>query len=184
MSTLYGLMGYAQSGKDSVADAMSLHGVRRFAFADALKHAAHASLERVRPDLYDLVTHEGWDAAKQTADGRAYLQDFGVAMRDHVDQDVWVNTVLNKVGVFTMQGTTCAVTDVRFHNEVWALQAQGAILVRVNRPGVGPVNDHVSEAEWTSVEPDEVLDNDGSLADLGRKVTDLLQRTSASWGLS
>jgi dephospho-CoA kinase len=43
VSTVIGLMRKAGAGKDTVAGALTEHGYRRVAFADALRRAAYAS---------------------------------------------------------------------------------------------------------------------------------------------
>jgi hypothetical protein len=56
------------------------------------------------------------------------------------------------------------ITDVRFANEAAAIRSWGGEIIRIDRPGVGPVNGHVSEA--MPFEPDEVIENDGTIEDL------------------
>jgi hypothetical protein len=51
-----------------------------------------------------------------------------------------------------------------FPNEAAAIKAAGGVVVRINRPGVGPVNAHASEAQQLQV--DGVADNGGSMAAL------------------
>ena len=83
---IIGLSGYAQSGKDTVAELLCLnYGYQRMAFADPMREA----LYRLNPsivlndtDYYDkplqtLVDEQGWDAVKQNPDVRALLQRMG-----------------------------------------------------------------------------------------------------------
>jgi hypothetical protein len=56
------------------------------------------------------------------------------------------------------------VTDIRFANEAAMIRDLGGVLVRVERPGVGPVNEHVSEV--MPFEADHTLLNDGSIEQL------------------
>jgi hypothetical protein len=66
------------------------------------------------------------------------------------------------------------ITDTRFPNEADAIKNAGGILIRVERPGVKPINDHPSEVgldHWTF---DYVINNDGDLESLSNKVKDIL----------
>lgn len=173
---LVGLMGAARAGKDTVATALrDAFDYRNTSFAYSLKQAAFASLERAFPEQYARVRDEGWDVVKQEDWGRAYLQDFGTAMRDHVDKKVWVNSALDRAERIIMNTyRPVTITDVRFQNEVDAIREREGVLIRIERPGVDAVNSHVSEHEWRATEPDAVIVNDGSLDDLYRKVTETL----------
>jgi hypothetical protein len=53
---------------------------------------------------------------------------------------------------------------MRFDNEVAAIQGRKGVLVKVKRPGVGPVNDHVSDRGLPDDAFDLILDNDSTLA--------------------
>lgn len=150
--SLIGLVGYAQSGKDEVAKCLVAdHGFRRVAFADPLKAVA---------------TSVGWSGNKDK-EGRKFLQNLGVAVREHVDPDAWLSRALRDID---KSNDPVVVTDCRFLNEIDAIRNRGGIIVRVNRPGIGPANDHVSEREWATTLPDGVIDNDGTIEELREKV--------------
>jgi hypothetical protein len=103
----------------------------------------------------------GWEMAKKRTGAREYLQDLGVAVREHVNPDAWVNAVMRKINAGDY-----VVPDVRFLNEVSALRGQNAVLVRIIRPGTGPINGHVSEIAIDSVRTEYTIVNDGSIEDL------------------
>jgi hypothetical protein len=161
---LVGLSGYAQTGKDT-SGAMMVEeaGFTRLAFADALKSVALDS----DTDLRNAVRYAGWEETKQShPHARLFLQHLGVAARDHIDQDVWVNAALRNVS----PGGRFVVTDVRFPNEAAAIRARGGFVVRVERPGTGPVNAHASETALDDFEFDATLRNTGTLDDLRSRV--------------
>jgi hypothetical protein len=66
------------------------------------------------------------------------------------------------------------ITDVRFPNEADAIKQEEGILIRVNRSGVGPVNDHESETSLDGWGFDYIIDNDSTLGSLKRKVKEIL----------
>ena len=44
------------------------------------------------------------------------------------------------------------VSDMHYRNEAQAIRHRGGVLIRIERPGVGPINDHISEHDldgWT-----------------------------------
>lgn len=161
---LIAVTGYGQVGKDSVgARLVERWGFTRLAFADALKELAR----RAHPKLNEQVAGHGWDMAKRDPSVRALLQHLGVAAREVLGPDVWINAGLRKIerpdGHFVF-------TDVRFPNEADALKQRGAITVRVVRPDHGPINGHESETAMDDYPCDIRFRNNGSLDDLARRV--------------
>lgn len=151
---IVGLSGYARSGKDTAGEALVEAGYERRAMADAVKRFA---------------THVGWDGRKDET-GRRLLQDVGVAAREVFGEDIWLDATLGDLD----PDDRVVVTDVRFRNEASAISDAGGIIVRITRPGVGPANDHVSEVDLDDWGFDATITNDGTIADLRRKILDLV----------
>lgn len=157
---LVGLVGFAQAGKDSFAAAL---GYQRLAFADPLKDLAAQCNPRfggVR--LQKLSDELGWEFAKRVPGVREFLQDLGAGVRETLGPDTWVKATFR--GYDPTLPTV--LSDVRFPNEIAAVQDRGGVIVRIDRPGVGAANGHVSETAWNSVVPDFVVLNDGDLGHL------------------
>lgn len=184
--TIIALCGYAQSGKDTVAEFMAPLGYKRVAFADPLKELALATnpwfycpLLPVHfsswVSLRSIVENRGWERAKAEVPGvREYLQDLGVGVRDILGADTWLNVALDKVSAALDNGQHVVITDARFKNELDAIHNLGGWFVEIVRPGVQPPNQHVSETEWGQwlgeFGADYTITNDGSLDDLKYKV--------------
>ncbi|MFJ9408586.1 hypothetical protein [Streptomyces sp. NPDC101393] len=181
------LVGKARSGKDTVGQILVQHaGYTRLAFADKLKEAAlrldpEINLRRqgavVRSDwLSALVGARSWETAKAVyPEVRRFLQEFGQTMRE-LDPHIWIRPVMTRVMNGTRWNMPTVVTDVRYLNEVDALRDQGALIVRVERPGAGLSGDagaHASETELDAVEADVTIVNDGTLDDLADDVRTL-----------
>jgi len=166
---LVGVSGYARSGKDSIAQALVENlGYERRAFADAVRALAL----HVRPELRERVDAMGWEMVKADPRVRGLLQRLGVGAREVIGEDVWVRAALRGVG----PDGRVVVSDVRFPNEAEAVRGVGGLLIRVERPGVGPVNAHVTETAmdgWTDW--DAILVNDGTLEDLQQAAVRLVQ---------
>lgn len=165
---LIGLTGYAGAGKDTAADYLvKNHGFERVAFADKLKALVYEQNPDVAGQpLRVAVDSEGWDAAKRSYPAvRELLQRTGQAHREVFGEDFWIDQVLPKTKprfpavVFGELGGRpggTVVTDVRYANEAARIRALGGIVVRIERPGVGPANDHVTEQP---LEADTVVRN-------------------------
>lgn len=175
---LVGLIGKKRSGKDTFARGLIERGYERFAFADNLK----ASVLAVDPLVFSavrqssgfrelpqsgpirlsaVVERNGWEAAKERPEVRRLLQHYGVAIRD-LDEDFWVRSAMQQA-----QAAPLAVlTDVRFPNEVAAVQSAGGVIVRVTRPGLVSTDEHVSETALDDYDADVTVSNEGTADDL------------------
>lgn len=158
---LIGLSGYAGSGKDTAAAGLVAAGWQRRAFADRVRQVVYATdpiiLDgRKVASLAGMVDRIGWDEAKRHAQVRALLQQLGQAVRDQCGQDTWVRPVLAD-----RTGPT-VISDVRYPNEAEAIRTAGGLVCRIVRPGVGPVNGHLSEHALDQYGFDLVVVNNGS----------------------
>lgn len=178
---LIGVSGYARSGKDEAAQALVNRGWRRAAFADKLRDFLYA-MDPVIPGQYGaghlrlrrLVDSAGWDYAKVAyPEVRALHNRAGTeAGRGILGADVWVDALFREHG----DAPALVISDVRFPNEAQAIADRGGVLIRIERPGVGPKRTRqglVFESEtaldgWSF---DHYLSNDGSIDDLHEKLT-------------
>lgn len=153
---IIGITGYAGVGKDSFAMALEPHGYRRRSFADPLKAIA----EEMYPWVRILNRVLGRERAKRWCPPvrRAY-QRLGTAVREHLSRDVWAEHLLRDTPPNTV------IADVRYANEAELITRHRGIIVKINRPGYGPVNGHHSET-LEGIVPTYVVNNDGTLRDL------------------
>ena len=170
-TTLIGLIGYGQSGKDEVGKALAEHyGFERLAFADPVRQMAlgiNPVVTRGGIRLSEVVRWDGWDRAKTNyPEIRMLLQHVGSSARDILGPTVWLDAAFNQM----QEGRRYVLTDVRFENEADAIRARGGLLFRVVRPGVGPANAHFSEALLDQYPADLQISNHGDLKELSRRV--------------
>lgn len=174
--TKIGLIGYAGSGKDTVADHLVRHGFARVAFADPVRDVLLSINPLVTRDglrLRDVVEAQGWDRAKrEIPEVRVLLQGLGVGVRDALGESVWLDHALQRLDA--LRGPV-VVTDVRYRNEALALRSRNFLLAWVQRPGVGPANAHPSETGIPVELADAVLLNDGDIPELHEAVDALLR---------
>jgi hypothetical protein len=164
---IIGLTGYAQSGKDTVANILvEKYGYKRIAFADKIRDFLYAMnpLVACSPSGYlqGLVDLVGWDKAKQEPQVRMLLQNVGVAAREVIAEDIWIISALANVGV----DDKIVIADVRFENEAEILKSLGGQIWRVKRLGVEAVNRHISEIQMDGYKVDQIFINNGTIEDL------------------
>ena len=161
---IIGLSGYAQSGKDTVAKILvEEYGFTRIAFADKIKEFLLSFDKQVN----DAVTLYGWEGAKQLHHVRRSLQDIGIGARKVFGEDFWVEQAIRGVIRHPSALTNDFVfTDVRFTNEAQEIKEWGGHIWRVERPGINPANDHVSESELNAWNFDSIIYNSGTIEDL------------------
>lgn len=191
-SRLIGLVGYARTGKDTVADYLvRQHGFTKLASADLLRDVLYGANPLVaRPETYSgrtasvplrhLVDGIGWERAKlEFPDVRRLLQDLGTeGVRAVLGADTWINETLKRAALIP---GPVVISDTRFPNEARLTKDQGGQTWRIDRPGVGPVNGHASEAHIMSIPVDRVVTNDGSIGELGGRIDDALVTVRYEW---
>lgn len=170
---IIGLSGYAQSGKDTVANILvEKYGYKRIAFADPIRNLLH-EMDPLIPKGYgnsvinyrlqDMVDTYGWDKVKvDFPEVRRLLQDLGVGARKLFGDTFWIYQALSDVA----PQDKVVVSDVRFVNEAdWIKDFTGQIW-RVKRVGTTAVNEHVSESEMDGYPVDQIFVNNGTVEDL------------------
>lgn len=159
---LMGLVGFAGSGKGSVADILATdHNFTKMAFADPLKDAAAVIFDwprhllegdteasrtfRERPDKF-------WsEHFKKEFTPRMALQQLGTeACRNVFHQDIWVLNLEKRI----RDKKNVVVTDVRFPNEIDCIKKLGGTIIRIKR---GPEPEWYSTAEKeNNTHPDSI----------------------------
>ena len=76
----------------------------------------------------------------------------------------------------TLGGDVWSIPDVRFRNEAQVVKDRGGYVIKVIRPGLVSDDTHQSEVEVDLIEADHTIVNDGAMADLEAKVSDLARR--------
>lgn len=134
---------------------------------------------------------------------RVILQKIGESLRNGVDENIWVDALLNtsmlevkearsnkgiegdafpkesinRIITVKKELPNWIITDVRYKNEADAIKSLGGILIRVDR-NTELNDDHISETALDDYDGwDYVIDNNGTLGDLRNKVRELYDRT-------
>src|SRR5690606_1097628 len=176
---LLGLSGFAGSGKDTVADILvKNHGFARYGLADPMRQALYTlnpSCHGV--SLAALVDSHGWDGAKRDPffgpEVRRLLQRFGTEVgREQWGENFWVDLAFEAC----KHETNVVIPDVRFPNEAQDVRDRQGQVGRIDRPGVGPLNGHSSDAGLPAELVDRSIQNNGGLTELESLVDSVLQQ--------
>lgn len=189
MINVIGLCGYATAGKDEAARGLEPFGFQRVSFADPVRAAAlaidpivaynvdHIPVSPVR--LSDLVLAYGWEATKRNPEARRALQKLGTeGGREIHGPDCWTRIGGSTAREILAAGNRVAFTDCRFPNEVDLVRELGGIMVRVDRPGVGPVNSHVSDN--LEIRHDALVVNDGTVEQLHARIREVVANQASN----
>jgi hypothetical protein len=131
-------------------------------------------------DLLDSLSWD-WDDAKTHRiygfEVRRLLQKLGTeVVRESYGANAWVDVVARQIAEEKPQ--RAVLTDVRFDNEAEWLGEQGGLVVQITRPGVGPVNNHKSDAGISEHLVSVTVDNDSTLEALASRI-DAVRNTPA-----
>ena len=123
---------------------------------------------------------------------REFLQKLGTdAIRDSLHTNAWVNALMADYIPTQVQWSdgpiggykdgpmpNWIITDTRFPNEAQAIKDKGGLVIRVDRPGVKPINDHPSEVGLDSWDFDYKIANVSDLKALSLSVRLILEKES------
>jgi hypothetical protein len=191
---IIGLSGYAKSGKDTVAEIIREIQSEKWEikkFSGKLKQIASILLGMPEhlfenQDFKSEMLGEEWwknygDFYHQTT-VRDFLQLLGTdAIRNGLHSNAWVNALMADYKPAKMDQynpSNWIVTDVRFPNEAEAIKDRGGIIIRIDRPGVEPVNAHPSEVALDKWDFDYKIANVSDLVSLKQTVEVLLNKIS------
>lgn len=197
---IIGLCGFIGSGKGTFADILvEKHGFLKESFANGVKDATAVVFGWDRQLLEgDTVQSRAWreqpDAFWSKKFGKEFsprlaLQLMGTeAGRDVFHQDLWIYSLQKRI----KEEKNYVIADVRFPNEIKAIQEMGGKVVRIKR-GPNPEwyytaldfnmkasivkpddSIHYSEWAWIGTALDAIVDNNRTFDDLNKKVDFLI----------
>lgn len=166
---IVGIAGTAGSGKDTLAAALcDTFGYTRRGLADPIKELLNARFGWKPEQWQDRVWKEApavccvdsvsinnndvsyrdpflqWERHSPYLSPRELAQWLGTEVgRDTFGDDAWINALFNWWN--KQKRPLLVVPDLRFDNEAQAIRNRGGVVLRVIRPGVAAVAQHVSE---------------------------------------
>ena len=113
---------------------------------------------------------------------REFLQKLGTdALRTGLHDNVWVNALMADYKLIEYGDDeqphlpNWIITDCRFPNEAQAIKDKGGIIIRIDRLGVEPINNHPSEVGLDHWNFDYKIVNNSDLFDLKENVKSILK---------
>lgn len=196
-ATVIGLGGRLRAGKDEVADHLVReHGFVKIGMSDALHRAMMVLdpiIELEVPSAFsngyprvrrysDIIKRRGYVEAKKVLEVRRLLQRLGTEVgRDIIGENVWVDITASTIASHLRGGRSVVVTGIRFSNELRMIFQFAGRAIWVERPDESAASGAARHASENGVTPemfDQVLLNDGTLADLHRMASALAPRAS------
>lgn len=189
---LIGTGGYVHAGKDATADFLvEDHAFDKRFFSWGVNEALLlldpwlpfcTEMADIWPDQCDFLRYTdlfamcggygAYEYFKENPEVRRLMQKMGTEVgRNMFGQQVWVELLDKECAGLLADGHDVAVTGVRYPNEIAWVRSRSGRAVWVNRPGFGPVNSHSSDNSLGPDDFDAVIENDGTLADLRKKVS-------------
>ena len=178
---IIGFTGRAQSGKDTCASFIKelSDKVILAAYAKPLKDAAKILFNLTDDQLYDQTLKEqsiddlcinGIDASP-----RIILQWLGSHLRKDISQDFFLEHMSFKIKEALKKDIDYfIVTDIRYNNEAELLKKYGAIIIKIEREGPTiKTSNHHSENGISNDIVDIIIDNNGTLDELKKKIIDI-----------
>ena len=169
---LYGIAGFARTGKDTIGNYMAgIHNFRKYAFADPIKEAASKMFGVHLNDFYDNALSDRETVLPEWGySPRQMIQMLGTeGGRDLFREDIWVKRgEIEWKNFCAGEPVECGmvITDVRFENEAKMIREMGGKIIHVFRDKATAINSHISEAGIVVGEEDTTIFNNGTLPEL------------------
>jgi hypothetical protein len=132
---------------------------------------------------------------------RLALQLLGTdVMRNHFDKDIWLNSLEYRIRKRHAEETCVVISDARFRNELSLIHQMNGVIIWVQRGDLPEWYDiaktaydnavnrkimqtryrdiHESEWNWAGYPVDYIINNNGSIEDLQKQVSELRQKLS------
>ena len=172
---LIGLTGLAGSGKDTVRSLLEQdHDFDGIAFADPIRDMLGVLLDSMEIPRDWMIERDlkEQDIPSLGVSYRKMAQALGTEWGRALNSNLWLDIAAEKIRVCQQYGNPgVVISDVRFVNEAQWIKSKGGVIWRILRPGVEPVRAHISEQLAAELPYDYVIDNRGTIDELGHAVT-------------
>jgi hypothetical protein len=203
---LIGICGFQSSGKDTITEYLiKEYGFIKLSFASTIKDIISVMFGWPRDKLEGLTKEDRlwreqidpwWSEKLKIPDlsPRYTMQYIGTDLfRKHFHTDIWVKIIENKINNYLHQNDkqNIIISDCRFENEINMIIMLGGKIIQVHREipswfykyrdGEYPEeikSIHNSELEWIRCHKDYNIENDGTIEQLYRNVSEIIKYIS------
>lgn len=164
---IIGLSGKAESGKDTVANIIRIiyPNTEILHFGDTLKDVVSSAFN-INRSILDTQEGKKCINPKTNSTYREILQKLGSLFRQTFYENIWIDTVLDKI---QSDNIIYVIADVRYPNEKKAIEDKGGIVIRIDRQGISQM-EHQSETALDDYPFKYIIYNNGTLENLSKKV--------------
>lgn len=160
---LIGLIGKMYSGKTTFANYICKErNFTKVSFADSLKELILNA---------ELCTEK--ELEKKDKKTRFLLQHIGTDLiRKQIDHDFFIKKLEQKIS--QIKGNII-IDDIRFFNEYNYIQNKGGLIIKIIRPGLHNINNHVSETELDDIKTKIAIINGGNMKQFENKIINFMR---------
>lgn len=177
---IYMVAGKARNGKDSIAQNIVSYYQLREKKTINLQFSSY--IKEYAKKISD------WDGREEEKP-RELLQQLGTTLiRKKIDENFFIRRIIEDINVYSYFFDVIVLSDVRFDLELMQIKNafQNVKRIKVVRPGVeqvlGNLKQHETENSLVNDELyDKIINNDGSLEELERKVYQMLEEENEEY---
>ncbi len=181
MTNLIALVGQKGSGKTTLAKQLSFHyNYRQTSFATPIKLMLESILSYQKistEDIWEMI----YGDAKETPtpflnykSPRHAMQTLGTEWRELIDRNLWVDIWARSID---LEKEKIIIDDMRFIHEVIKIKSLNGIIVKIIRPEISNLDNHISEQEQNKIIPNFAIINNSTpenmLNELKKQIRDL-----------
>jgi hypothetical protein len=184
---IIGLLGKKNSGKTTIANYLVCdHNFVEYAFAEPLKKIS-SIFGFTDTQLYGTQKDKATNNDDLNISAREFMQKFGTEICREIlpsiipDMDlspfknIWIKLMLNFVK--KNSNKKICIQDIRFCNEADAVKSKQGILIKIIRKNNtdDEFSTHKSEIEIDKITPDFIIENDGTIDDMYKKIDAIIE---------
>lgn len=175
--SIVGFTGLKRSGKDTAAAELGNYGYEPVQFAGALKGMIRYLLGYAGMEPYEIERYVDGDLKEEPCEElngqtvRHAMQTLGTEWgRNLIHPDIWTNIAMRRAS----QNKMTVVSDIRFPNEVKAINDAGGKVIRITRNSNENTDTHPSETFVEGLKVDGELSNDTTVEEFKQRIREIV----------
>lgn len=162
---LIAICGAKRAGKDTIASIISdKYGYNHIKIAQKLKTVCKILFnftdEQLESDCKENIDAY-WNISPRQAMqwiGTDVMQYQVQHLLPNIDRKFWIQSVVNQIDI--NPEVRYIISDLRFKHEVEELKKRNAFIIKVERPSMTNIDNHISEREYLDIQHDLLIKNE------------------------